>query len=296
MFRGQKIKLTLNQRFELIRNTFSGLFQDNVFTHGAAIAYYALLSMAPLLYFGVNFLGYLLGKKKIIEVVEVLLSENTGINDISAITALIDQIDFDNQSTSMHFIGIIILMFSCSAIFNAVKVSINNFYRVKNEGVARKKIILGNIFSRLISLLFVVGITILLVVIYFLESILFGVLSHWLSSMSYVSSFLGSVINHGLSILGNVLIFTFVFKYLNNAIVPWRFAFKGAVTTSVLLFFGQLLIKEYITNHFFAANIGASGSILMILVWVYYSSLLVFFGAKYIYELALITGEPIKRR
>jgi len=295
MFRNKNI--TLKEHLILLKNTFVELMNDNVFTHGAAIAYYALLSMTPILYFSIHIIQFFLGKERVKSFIEVLLVQNTGIKDFSAILGMIDSIEFDDSSIFLHLFGFIVLLFSSSAIFNAVKRSINTFYHIDNEGVERKKIIIGTIFTRLISISFVFGITTVLMLIYFTESMFFNYFGHWISKISNASEFVDSLINSLFSLFSNVLIFSFVFKYLNNAKVSWRLSIRGAIITSLLLFLGQILLKEYITKHFFAANIGGGiGSVFMFLVWVFYSSLIMFFGAKYIYEFSKILKTPIKRR
>lgn len=290
-------KITFKENLVLIKDTFVGLMNDNVFTHGAAIAYYALLSMAPILYFGIHVIAFFLGEEKVRAFIEALLVQNTGIKDFSYLLGMIDSIDFSDGSVVLHFFGFLVLLFSSSAIFNAVKRSINAFYHIQNEGVARKKLIIGTIFTRLISISFVFGVTILLVVVYFAESLFFNYFGHWISTVSNAGDLIAVVINALFGLISNIVIFTFVFKYLNNAIVPWKLAVKGAFLTSLLLFVGQLILKEYITKHFFGANFsGGVSAIFMFLVWVFYSSIIVFFGAKYIYILSKLKDMPIKRR
>jgi membrane protein len=101
---------------------------------------------------------------------------------------------------------------------------------------------------------------------------------------------------HGLSILSNIIIFSFIFKYLNDGLVVWKVAIRGATITAILLYFGQLLIKYYLGNYFFAADGGIAGSILVILAWMYYSSQIIFFGARYTAVYADKIGVPIVTR
>ena len=90
-----------------------------------------------------------------------------------------------------------------------------------------------------------------------------------------------------------LMIFTFIFRYVHDGIVKWRLALYGAVVTSVILYLSQLGIKYYLVNFFFAANGGIAGSLLIIMVWVFYSSLIIFLGAKFTAVYAAKIGEPI---
>jgi membrane protein len=91
-----------------------------------------------------------------------------------------------------------------------------------------------------------------------------------------------------------VIIFVLIFKYLHDAIVPWKIALAGSVFTSILLYIGQLLIKYYLTNYFFARDGGLAGTILVILVWMYYSSHIIFLGAKFTAVYARKIGKPLQ--
>jgi membrane protein len=101
------------------------------------------------------------------------------------------------------------------------------------------------------------------------------------------------MVQHALAILTNVLLFAVIFKYLNDGKVEWRMAFSGAIVTAVLLYLGQLLIKYYLKHYFFGSSIGVPGTILVMLAWMYYSSQIIFLGAKYIKVYAVKVGRPV---
>jgi membrane protein len=95
-------------------------------------------------------------------------------------------------------------------------------------------------------------------------------------------------------IFSNLIIFWFIFKFMHDGKVSWKLALRGSALTSILLFTGQWLIKFYLTNYFFGAHGGVGGTMLVILVWVYYSSQIIFFGAKYMAVYARSKGHPIE--
>ncbi len=99
---------------------------------------------------------------------------------------------------------------------------------------------------------------------------------------------------HFLAIISNIFIFWLIFKFLHDAFVPWKIALAGSIFTSILLYIGQLLIKYYLTNYFFARDTGLAGTILVILVWMYYTSQIIFLGAKFTSVYAQKLGKPLQ--
>ena len=91
----------------------------------------------------------------------------------------------------------------------------------------------------------------------------------------------------------NIIIFYFILKYISDGVVLNRLALAGSVVTSTLLYLGQLGIKYYLTHYFFAKDAGIAGTILILLAWVYYTSQIIFFGAKFTAVYAKILGRPI---
>jgi membrane protein len=102
------------------------------------------------------------------------------------------------------------------------------------------------------------------------------------------------LIQYVISILSNAIIFTLIFKYIHDGKVEFRLAIRGAIVTSILLFFSQLLIKYYLQNYFSLGNLGIVGSLFIFLAWVNYSAQIVFFGARFTQMLGEKIGAPIK--
>lgn len=286
--------MTIKDRITLVKETILEFVQEKPMAHGAALAYYALLALVPLLYLSVTYLGMFLGQEEMIKMISTVVEEYIGLEDISGILGLLDKVSFDQGSTFLQVIGIIALLFSCAAIFNSMKRSLNEFYDVEVPKLGRRKMILSSIVSRLISMSFVVGATLVLLILYFIETIFLSLSNQFLTDLHMLNWVFSGVARHGIPILTNVILFTFIFKFLHNGNVLWKYALRGAVVTSGLLYLGQVLIKFYLSNYFFASGAGVAGTFLVILVWVYYSSQIIFFGAKYIFVLSRMKGVPIQ--
>lgn len=286
--------LSWNERREVVKDTFKGFVEGNSFFHGAALSYYTIFALVPLLYLSFATFGRIVGNKRMLEIIGYLLKEQIGITDINGILSFLDGVDLEGGNFVMQIIGVVILLISGTALFGSLRNSINAFYNIKPKIEGSKKIILSHLIARLVSISILTLIGVVIIVIYFAQTMLLSFGSYFLGNIEVVNGIFTLLFEHGLSILSNVIIFTFIFKFLNDGLVGWRIALNGAILTSLLLYFGQLLIRYYLTNYFFAADSGIAGTILVILAWVYYSSQIIFFGAKYTAVYANKIGKPIR--
>mgnify|MGYP001092616182 FL=1 len=282
-------------RKKMIKSTFVEFGQERSLMHGAALAYYAMLALVPILYLTVTFVGKLVGEAVVIEEIGFMLRDNVGLKDPSGILAFLKEVDFLSGSWLVETMGVIALMFSCTVIFNSLKGSINEFYDIGHSKKEKKNLLISTVLSRLISLGFIIGITLFFILLYFAEPILLSLGNKLFKGVEMLDFLFSFILSHVVPILTNMFIFSFIFKFLHDGKVLWKAAFRGAFLTSILLYFGQLLIKYYLTYFFFGASGGVAGAMLIILVWVYYSSQIIFFGAKYIAVYSKMIGEDIVR-
>ena len=281
---------------KLVAVTMKEFFQVNSFFHGAALAYYAIFALVPIFYLAVTYVGMLLGNEVMINVITAAIQEHIGIKDVSGILTFLEGVDFEKSSFIANTIGVIVLLISSTALLNSLRNSINEFYNVKPAYSNRKKLLIQTIISKLVSLILMTGIGLVVIVFYFGETVVLSLSTDWLSEYKTLNWLFANGFRQLATIASNLLIFTFVFKFLHDGKVRWRIAIRGALLTSLLLFLGQILIKYYITNYFFAADGGVPGSILVILIWMFYTSQIIFLGAKFTKVYADLTGEPIVNR
>ncbi len=186
------------------------------------------------------------------------------------------------------------MLFSVSALFNTLRFSINEFLDLEKIFNDSKKKILSTLKSRLVSVLLLTLFGLIVILTYFAQTVLISIGTMIFKDFSEFQQFMFVTLEHILAVFSNVVIFMLIFKYLHDGKVSWKFAFKGSLFTSVLLYVGQLLIKFYITNYFFARNAGLAGTILIVLVWMYYSSHIIFLGAKFMKVYADKKNMPIQ--
>ncbi|TNE56319.1 MAG: YihY/virulence factor BrkB family protein [Bacteroidetes bacterium] len=267
--------------FLISKESVISFSKEKSFIHCAALSYYTVLTLVPIIYLGFLSFGKVIGQEKMVLIIGDFLHDHVGIEDVDGILDFLNTINFEQGSLFVEIIGVILLLFSSSALFKALKISINEYMDIEPVFENRKKLILASIQTRLISMLMLAFFGFVIVVIYLLQTILVSFGKQIFDERNSLQWFYSQSAQHGLAILSSILIFWLIFKFLHDGKVPWKTAFAGSVFTSLLLYVGQLLIKYYLGNYFFARQGGISGSLLVILAWMYYSAHIIFLGAKF---------------
>lgn len=279
----------------LIKDSVVEFFGEEGLFHGAALAYYTVFAMVPLLYLCIVYFGKIIGQSVMMEIIEDLLRHKVGIQDVKGIMEFLKSLNFDKGNTFMEIVGIIVLMVTSSAFIVCLKQSINDFFDLEINYSTRKRKIVKNILFRLISMALVAALTVFLIIFYFAQTVMMSLSESVFDNYEVLDSIFSNVLNHGFAILSNAVIFTMVFKYVHDGYVKWKLAIGGAIVTSILLYIGQLLIKYYLFHYFFGAQSGGiAGTLFILLAWVYYSSQIIFFGAKFTAVYAKKVGKPIR--
>ena len=285
-------KLSWREIWELTKISFKEFFQADSFTHGAALAYYAIFALVPIIYLALTSFGLIVGQDKIIDIVGYLMETNMGITDTSAFTDLMYEWEIGKGGTLlMKILGIIALIFTSTAMFNSLRNSLNSFF-----GIAPRhnfNFVLESLLTRLISFGMLALFAVIIIVIYFGQSLLISFSAELFSDDSFAERSVLYALEHFTILVVNFILFAFVFKYLHDGILRWKLALGGALFTSILLYLGQLLINYYLSNYFFAADSGIAGTLLAILTWIFYTSQIIFLGAKFTSVYARLVGLPI---
>jgi len=277
----------------VIKTTFSQFFQEKSFLHGAALSYYLIFALVPLLYLAFATFGKIVGNAKMAVIIGDVLKNQVGIEDVSGILSFLNGLDMEKGNFVANVVGILALLISSTALLASLRGSINEFFDIERVYHSHKKRILANLFSRLVSIILLTIMGIVAVAINFAQNILIHFGDKIFGGSDAIYGLFLNTLTHGLSILSSVVIFLFIFKFLHDGVVQWKLALAGALVTSILLYFGQLLIKYYLGNLFFAKDAGIAGTILILLVWMYYSSQIIFFGAKFTAVYGKMVGKTI---
>lgn len=285
-------ELSWKEIWKLTKTSFSEFIEGNSFMHGAALAYYAIFALVPIIYLAVTSFGLFIGQDEIIAIVGDLLEDNVGISDVSAFTDLMYEWDIGKGGTLfLRIVGIGALIFISTAMFNSLRNSLNFFFGIEPE--KRFNIVLETLLQRLLSFGLMALFGAIIIVVYFVQSILVSFGSEILSDGSFIQELVINILEHISMLLINFLLFAFVFKYLHGGKIQWKLAMGGALLTAILLYLGQLLINYYLTNFFFAANSGIAGTLMALLTYIFYTSQIIFIGAKFTSVYARMVGKPI---
>lgn len=286
--------MSARELWAIVKTTFVEFVRDRPLHHGAALSYYALMALVPVMYLSLSFFGSFVGHDTMVSIIREVLHEQIGINEVDGIIDFLGEVDLADGSLVLRIMGIAALMLSSTAILSSLRHSINEFYNLNKRKINRKKLIIKSLLFRGISMLTIASVTSVIIALYFAETFILSIEEEYLSDKEFLGWFFSSFARHGIPIILNIGLFTFIFKYLHNAKVSWRVARTAGIVTGIFLYLGQLIIKFYLTNYFFAADGGVAGTLLVILVWVYYSSQILFLGAKFAYIYGGHVGEPIE--
>lgn len=273
--------LSSKERWQLVKDTFSGFELDMSLFHGAALSFYVIFSLVPMFYLAITIFGTFIDPDTIINIITSVLREQVGIEDISGIMDFLKTVNFGKGNFILRNIGIIVLIITCSAIFISLRYSMNYFMGINVVYDSKKKKFISNLIARGISIGLLSLFGTVLIIVYFFQLVTVSFAHEIFGDNGFISSVSIEVLQHILGIATNWVIFAFVFRYLHDGIISWRLSWVGSFVTAVMLHIGQILIQFYLTNFFFGKAGGIAGALLVIIAFVYYSSQMIFLGARF---------------
>jgi membrane protein len=252
-----KLRLTLNAFWTALK----AYVQDGAFHHGAALAYYTLFAIVPIIYLTTSIYGRIIGQQNMRDIISALLTSELGLQDPASILQLVDSMSFDKPNFFLELVSICVLLYTCSAFMISLKRSLNEFFQVSKKSREASNLFMEIIGFRFVGVLLLAVFAFVIILFYFLQVFIFSALTSWLHWQNGFVDFSLQLLQIFLTLLSNVLIFTLIFKYMHNAKVSWRIARDGAIATSILLYISQLVISYYLQHyfiiHFHYARLGA---------------------------------------
>ncbi len=264
--------------WQFLKTTINEWVEAEPFQLAAALSYYTLFSLAPLLLIAIGVAGFVFGREAAQNQIVETLQGMIGQDSAKAVQEMI-QASSEKPKTGMlsTIIGFVALLFGAGGVVGQLQTSLNKMWEVTpkpGQGIW------GFLRQRFFSFAMVLAIGFLLLV----SLVVTAVLS---SFTSMLSSFLGDAtfVAHAIDILVSfgfvTLLFALIYKYVPDVEIQWRDVWVGAALTSILFTIGKYLIGLYIGTSGVGSTFGAAGSLITILVWVYYSSLIFFLGAEF---------------
>ena len=264
--------------FSLLKQTASEWMEDDAPSLGAALAYYTVFSLAPLMTIAIAIAGFFFGKEaaqgQIFDELRGLLGKEGG----KAVEEMVQSAGAQPTAGIVAtIISVIILLFGASGVFGQLQASLNKMWGVKPKP---GRGVLGMIKDRLLSFGFTLVVGFLLLVSLMLTAGV-ALMANWLGGLMPGSETLAQILNLGLSLVMITLLFAMIFKFLPDAKIAWRDVWIGAFLTALLFTIGKFALGIYLGKSGVASSYGAAGSLIVLLLWVYYSSQILFFGAEF---------------
>jgi membrane protein len=272
----------------LLKESFSEWKKDKASRLAAALAYYTAFSIAPLLLLAITIAGLALGEEAAQGTIFNQLEGLLGPEAAGFLQSAVANSRDPGASSISAIVGIATLLWSAGNVFGQLQDALNTIWEVQPRPAG----IVGTVKRRIVPLSMVLGIGFLLLVSLLLSAGISAV-GNFLGEILPGSNAFWQVANIALSLAVITLLFAAIFKMLPDAEVSWSDVWIGALLTSLLFVVGKTLIGIYLGHSSVGSTYGAAGSLLIFLVWVYYSAQILFFGAEFTQVYARQRGKGI---
>jgi len=279
----------LKDVFHLFIDAFTEWNEDRGTRLGAAVAYFTIFSLAPLLVVVIAVAGRVLGEKAVRGDIVGQIAGLVGLNTAELIQTMIVEAGKPKTGLVATVIGVVTLLIGTTGLFAELQDDLNTIWKI----AAKPRGIVATIRDRFIAFLMVLGIAFLLLVS-LVASAGVAAVGHVLGSALPASVTVLQLSNFVISLGVGTVLFATIYKVLPDAEIAWRDVWVGAGVTSFLFTIGQLLIGLYVGYSGAASAYGAAGSLVILLLWVFYSAQILFFGAEFTRVYANRFGQHVR--
>jgi membrane protein len=255
---------------------------------GAALAYYTLFSLAPLLLIVISVAGLVFGQEAARGEITSQLRDLMGEQGASAVQALLASVDKPTEGVVATVVGLILLLVGATTVFGELQDSLDRIWRAPTQDRASGWLALVR--TRLLSFGMILAIGFLLMVSLVLSALL-SIMEHWWSMLFGGWLFIASAVNGIAGFFLIAALFALIYKVMPRVRVQWRDVWIGAVFTALLFTLGKALIGFYIGRSGVVSAFGAAGSLIVVLLWVYYSAQIFLIGAEFTWVYANTFGS-----
>lgn len=282
----------IRNAFSQLKQTFQEWLQDKAPQLGAALAYYTVFSLAPLVLVLLAIVGVIFRDDpagtwdKITEQMGYFLDPSA----VQVVQSIAQKASQSGKSTLATLIGVALAVFGASAVFGQLQDALNTIWGVKAKP---GRGVWGFLRSRFLSFGMVAGICFLLLVSLAIEALL-KAFSHYVQSVLPGGIVIALTIYVVFDFAVVVLLFAMIFKFLPDVEIQWRDVWIGAVITAILFGIGKWLLGFYLGSGAAGSAYGAASSLITLLLWVYYSSQILLFGAEFTQVYASRAGRRLK--
>ncbi len=275
--------------WQIMRDAGAGFAKHKILKLSASLCFYTMFSIGPMLLVIIYISGLFWGKKAAEGTIYSQISGVIGEQPAKQVQELIKNATITN-SDFMAFVSIAILIFAATTAFNEMHDSINTIWNLRvKKGRGFRQMLK----SRLISFFLIGGIGLLLFVFLVVSGLLEGFIHQIRESFPQFSVTLFYVLDILFLLFTVALLFSMIYKILPDAHIKWKDVFAGAIFASILFVIGKFGFTIYIKNSNLGSSFGSAGSFVVLLMWIYYSAAILYFGAEFTKAYAIKFGDEI---
>jgi len=275
-----------------VKSAFVAFFEHNVLKLSAALAYYTIFSLPGLIIIIVWVSDIFYGHEAVEGKVYGQIANLVGSDAAIQIQETIRNATLSSEGSFATVVGLVTLIIGATSVFGEIQDSINLIWRLKarpKKGRGWLKLIT----NRLLSFSIVISLGFLLLVSLVLNGVMDALIDRLTRIFPETQVIIVYIANLVITFMMTSFLFGLIFKVLPDARIEWRHVRAGAFTTALLFMGGKFLISYYLGHSKMSSAYGAAGSIIVILLWVYYSAIILFFGAAYTRAYAICKGSHI---
>jgi membrane protein len=286
-----KEKISVKKLWGIIKKASGDFIDDKLVKLSGALSFYMIFSMGPLLLIVMAICSTFFGHDAVEGKVYGQLEKFVGHDTALQLQEIIKQAAISGKKTIATIIGAVALFIGATSVFAEIQDSLNMIWGLKPKP---KKGWVAFLKNRLLSFSIIVGLGFLLLVSLSFSTLidLFG--NHLKAMFPSLSISILYIINSGLTFMITAFIFAVIFKILPDAEIMWKDVFIGAVATTLMFLLGKFAISFYISKSNVGSTYGTAGSLIILMLWIYYSAMILYYGAEFTKYYAVEFGDPIR--
>lgn len=282
--------LSLRNIWKVLKLSFKDFSKDKISKLSAALAYYTIFSLPGILIIVTTLGDFFYGKQAVQGSIQRQISGFVGEAAAGQIQEVIRNAAISNKTGIATIVGIITLVFGATKMFGEIQDSLNLIWNLRAKP---RRGWVKLVVNRLLSFSMVVSLGFLLLVSLVINGLVSALSSHLAAYFPQITISLVYVINLVLSFVITAILFGIIFKVLPDAMIHWADVTIGAVATTILFMAGKFAIGYYLGRSSVSNTYGAAGSVIVILLWIYYCAIILYFGAAFTKEYAQHYGRRI---
>lgn len=260
----------------MVLQAAKGWAADNVPRLGASLAYYTLFSIGPILLIAIAIAGFVFGPEAVRGEIAEQLRGTVGPDGAKVVQDLVENASLPGRGAIAITVGAVTFLLAATGVFLELQYALNTIFRVKAKSDSG---ISGMVKARVRSFGLVLSIGFVLLVSLGVSAVL-SAMSAYLGDGAGASSIVWQVVNVAVSFAVITVMFALIYRFLPDVKLLWRDVWVGAITTAALFTIGKQLLAMYLGRGSAASSYGAAGSVIVLLLWVYYSAQIILFGAE----------------